>query len=298
MLTRLLKLIFKLPLPILHGVGIVLGWVMYLSDKRFSRRIRKNLLAANIARSAKQHAKLARQTGLEIGKGLVESLAIWLSPQTRIVKWVKGCTGWEHVEAAFSAKKGIIFLTPHLGCYEITAQYVGALHPLTILFKPPRTKWLLPTMIQGRAQGKITLAETNMSGVRSLMKTLRSGGAIGILPDQVPSLGEGEWAEFFGHPAYTMSLASKLANTTGATVILTFGERLSFGRGFHLHFELLGSDSSPQAINHGIERLVEAYPTQYLWSYQRYKTPNAGKTTKPAETNLASHVQDSVKDGI
>ena len=290
MLTRLLKLIFKLPLPVLHAVGMALGWVMTLTDKRFSRRIRKNLLTANIARSAKQHATLARQTAREIGKGLVESLAIWLSSQARVVKWVKACTGWEHVEAALAAKKGIIFLTPHLGCYEITAQYVGAMHPLTVLFKPPRTKWLLPTMIQGRAQGKITLAETNMNGVRSLMKTLRNGGAIGILPDQVPSLGEGEWAEFFGHPAYTMSLASKLAKTTGATVILTFGERLSFGRGYHLHFELLGADTSPQAINNGIERLVKAYPTQYLWSYQRYKTPNAAKTTKQAEPAVANDI--------
>ncbi len=277
MLNHLLKLIFKLPLPALHAAGVVIGWVMFLTDKKFSRRIRKNLLTAKIAANANEHKKLVHQTAQEIGKGLVESLAIWLNPQTKIVKWVKGCTGWEQVEQALASKKGIIFLTPHLGCYEITSQYVGANHPLTILFRPPRTKWLLPIMSSGREQGKITLAETNMRGVRSLIKTLRNGGTIGILPDQVPNLGEGEWADFFGSPAYTMTLASKLAQTTGATAIMTFGERLSFGRGYHLHFELVGEDASPQAINHCIERLIRLRPTQYLWSYQRYKMPKAPK---------------------
>lgn len=278
MLNHLLKLIFKLPLPILHAVGVVVGWAMYLTDKKFSRRIRKNLLTANIAANAGEHTKLVHETAKEIGKGLVESLAIWLNPQIRIVKWVKGCTGWKHVEQALASKKGIIFLTPHLGCYEITSQYVGAKHPLTILFRPPRTKWLLPIMSSGRQQGKVTLAETNMRGVRSLIKTLRNGGTIGILPDQVPNLSEGEWADFFGNPAYTMTLASKLAQTTGATVIMTFGERLSYGRGYHLHFELLGEDASPQTINRSIERLIKLRPAQYLWSYQRYKMPKAPKT--------------------
>ena len=273
MLNRLLKLIFKLPLPILHGLGVLLGWVMFLTDQKFSRRIRKNLLMADIAPNTQQYQKLVHQTAQEVGKGLLESLAIWLNPQNKTVKWVKGCTGWAHVEQALDAKKGIIFLTPHLGCFEITAQFLGAQMPLTVLFRPPRTRWLQPIMMSGRGQGKITLAETNMRGVRSLMKTLRNGDALGVLPDQVPALGEGEWADFFGHPAYTMTLASKLAQTTGASVILIFGERLSYGRGYHLHFKSLDADFSPQAINHGIEDLVKLRPAQYLWSYQRYKTP-------------------------
>ncbi len=273
MLNRLLKLIFKLPLPILHGLGVLLGWVMFLTDQKFSRRIRKNLFMADIAPNTHQYQNLVHQTAQEVGKGLLESLAIWLNPQNKTVKWVKGCTGWAHVEQALNAKKGIIFLTPHLGCFEITAQFLGAQMPLTVLFRPPRTRWLQPIMMSGRGQGKITLAETNMRGVRSLIKTLRNGDAIGVLPDQVPALGEGEWADFFGHPAYTMTLASKLAQTTGASVILIFGERLSYGRGYHLHFKSLDADSSPQAINHGIEDLVKLRPAQYLWSYQRYKTP-------------------------
>ena len=162
MLNRLLKLIFKLPLPLLHAVGIAVGWGIYLTDKKFSRRIGKNLLTANIAINPNTHIKLVHQTAQEIGKGLIESLAIWLNPQSRIIKWVKGCTGWEYVEHAISAKKGIIFLTPHLGCYEIASQYVGAKYPLTVLFRPPRTQWLLPIMMEGRGQGNITLAETNM----------------------------------------------------------------------------------------------------------------------------------------
>ena len=273
MLNRFLKLVFKLPLPILHGLGAGLGWLMLLVDKKFAQRISQHLSLTKLATTASANKKLTRLTAYEIGKGILEALAIWLNPQNKTVKWVKGCTGWQDVQSAINSKKGIIFLTPHLGCFEITAQFLGAQMPLTVLFRPPRIQWLHAIMVRGRAQGQITLAETNMRGVRSLMKTLRNGEAIGVLPDQVPTLGEGEWANFFGQPVYTMTLVTKLAQTTGASVILIFGERLPRGRGYHLHFKSLGADTSPQGINDGIEKLVKTRPEQYLWSYQRFKQP-------------------------
>lgn len=273
----LLKIIALLPLPFIHGLGVMIGWISYWTDKKFSRRIRNNLHKSKLASSAHKHARLVRLNVNETGKGILETLAIWVKSQRSILKWVKSCDGWHHVESALAAKKGIIFLTPHLGCYEITARYYTAQHPMTVLYTPTRKSWLSNIMEAGRERSKTTLAPANLSGVRRLLKTLKSGEAVGILPDQVPDLGDGVWATYFDEPAYSMTLVSKLVEATGATVLLAYGERLAWGQGFIIHIEPLNTETSPQDINNAIERLVRKKPEQYLWSYSRFKQPKLSR---------------------
>lgn len=273
----LLKIIAMLPLPLIHGLGVMIGWISYWTDKKFSRRIRNNLHKSKLAGNIKEHARLVRLSVSETGKGILETLAIWVKSQRSIMKWVKHCDGWHHVETALAAKKGIIFLTPHLGCYEITARYYTAKHPMTVLYTPARKSWLSNIMEAGRERSKTTLAPANLSGVRRLLKTLKSGEAVGILPDQVPDLGDGVWATYFDEPAYSMTLVSKLVEVTGATVLLAYGERLAWGQGFVIHIEPLNTETSPQDINNAIERLVRRKPEQYLWSYRRFKQPQLSR---------------------
>ena len=283
MLKVMLDLYARLPLPLIHGLGIVAGCGMYLFDVKFARRLRKNTLSSNIAKDAHAHRQLVRKTARETGKGLMETFAVWFRPEKKVLQWVRACHGWEHVERALAQGKGIIFLTPHLGCYEITSVYYAARHPITVLYRPSRQQWFTPIMQQGRSRGKVQLAPTNLSGLRSLLRTLRKGEAVGILPDQVPESGEGVWARFFDQPAYTMTLVQKLANSTDAAVLLAFGERLSWGRGFILHIEPLTGDASPQNMNDAIERLVRRKPDQYLWSYRRFKVPPHTAHARPAD---------------
>ena len=132
---------------------------------------------------------------------------------------------------------------------------------------------MTPLVEAGRSRGHVKLAPTNLSGVRSLLRALKNGEAVGILPDQVPPPNEGEWAQFFGNPAYTMTLAGKLAESTGATVLMAFGERLPWGRGYVIHIAPLSQAPTPQHINDSIEALVRRRPEQYLWSYRRFKQP-------------------------
>lgn len=273
----LLKIIALLPLPLIHALGVMIGWISYWTDKKFSRRIRNNLHKSKLASSAHKHARLVRLNVNETGKGILETLAIWVKSQRSILKWVKRCDGWHHVEDALAAKKGIIFLTPHLGCYEITARYYTAQHPMTVLYTPARKSWLSDIMESGRERSKTTLAPANLSGVRRLLKTLKLGEAVGILPDQVPDLGDGIWATYFDEPAYSMTLVSKLVEATGATVLLAYGERLAWGQGFIIHIEPLNTETSPQDINNAIERLVRKKPEQYLWSYSRFKQPKLSR---------------------
>ena len=122
------------------------------------------------------------------------------------------------------------------------------------------------------------LAAADLSGVRGLIKALKRGEAVGLLPDQAPKMGEGKWLPFFGKPAYTMTLAARLTET-GAAVIFAFGERLSGGAGYRMHlrgpqFPIEGSlEERATAINREIEALIRSCPGQYLWGYNRYKRP-------------------------
>lgn len=272
MLIVVLRLFARLPLPFIHGLGSIVGMALFLFSQQLRRRTRKNLAAVKIV-NRNQRRRLIYKSMIESGKGLLESFAIWFRPQDAAVRWVRDCQGWEHVDAALAQKRGIIFLTPHLGCYEITALYYASHHPITVLYRPPRKNWLAPLIEAGRSRNQVKLAPTNMRGVRSLLKALKNGEAIGILPDQVPEPDEGEWAEFFGQPAYTMTLVGKLAESTGATVLMAFGERLSWGRGYVIRIAPLTLAPTPQHINDSIETLVRQCPPQYLWSYRRFKKP-------------------------
>ncbi|MDR2239159.1 MAG: lysophospholipid acyltransferase family protein [Zoogloeaceae bacterium] len=274
----LFRLLSRLPLHALHNLGAALGWLTWLASPTYRRRMRENLALAGLPRA--RNAAIA-----EAGKGLAELPKIWLRPKEEILALVARASGWEHVEAARAAGKGILYLTPHLGCFEITAQYLaarpdaqGATQPITVLWRRPRQDWLAPLMEAGRA-ANLKLAPADLSGVRRLMKALRQGEASGMLPDQVPGKGEGVWVPFFGKPAYTMTLAARLAEG-GAAVLLTYAERLAYGAGYHVRFIPLsqplvgGLNERAAIINREIEALIRLCPEQYLWGYNRYKRPS------------------------
>jgi KDO2-lipid IV(A) lauroyltransferase len=279
MLKVLLRLLALLPLPLIHGAGVLFGYLYFMLFRRRLRRARRNLRWVRTAFSRKNYRQMLHASVRETGKGILETFAIWFRSEQSVLKLVRDCKGWGHVEAAHAKGKGIIFLTPHLGCYEITAIYYAARHPISVLYKPPRNPKLAVLVQEGRQRSHITLAPTNMRGIRTLIKTLKQGQAVGILPDQVPEKGEGEWADFFGRPAYTMNLVGKLTEMSGAIVLLAFGERLPWGRGYVIHIEPLVACGKPteapstQDVNDGIERLVRQCPQQYLWSYGRFKRP-------------------------
>lgn len=272
MLSLLSKTLAHLPLPAIHAIGNALGWLLHLCTPGSARIQRENLMQSGICHSPDALKRMIRTNIKETGKAILETLAIWQWPQEEALSLVKDCKNWHLVEEALSKKKGLIFLTPHLGCFEITSIYYASHHPITVLFRPPKKSWLAPLIDLGRTKGQVKLAPANAQGVRALMQALKKGEAIGILPDQIPATGEGEWADFFEKPAYTMTLASKLAEKTGATVIMAFGERLAEGQGYEIHLEKLDSIATPSLLNQAIEQQIKQKPEQYLWRYNRYKT--------------------------
>jgi Kdo2-lipid IVA lauroyltransferase/acyltransferase len=271
MLVTLFRLLSKLPLPVLHATGAALGWLVYLASPTYRNRLKSNITRAGFAGSLPRAIR-------ETGKNLLELPFVWYASSARVKK-AGVFANWEVAQAAIDAKRGVIFLTPHLGCFEMLAQVTAIETPLTVLYRPPRKEALRPLIEGGRERNNLQLAPANLAGVRILLKTLKQGGAIGLLPDQVPQQGEGVWADFFGKPAYTMTLPAKLQQMTGAPIILAYAERLPWGKGYIFRlapFEQTMGDTpeaQARAINAAMEKLIANCPAQYFWSYNRYKTP-------------------------
>ena len=265
--------ITRLLLSIAHFLGAGLGlFIMLCSPKT------KQQTLANMQQSGLLHNKNAAYENFsELGKTILETPLIWTSSTQQIQQLVSLVYGWERVKQAQAAGKGIIFLTPHMGSFEITSRYYALHAPITVLYRPPKKAWLGPLVNKGRQHSNVLLAPANMQGVKALVQALKRGEAVGILPDQIPQAGEGEWADFFGKPAYTMTLASKLAKKTGAVVIMAFGERLKNAKGFEIHLQTIDSIDSPALLNKAIERQIAQNPMQYLWQYNRHKISRKAK---------------------
>lgn len=286
MLRIFLKPLSWLSLTTIHRWGAIVGRIVFLLSPQSRHLIYKNLEESHLYKDEHSVKQAAKLSSLESGKSILETLAIWQWPQDKAVALVKSCHNWHLVKDALARGKGLIFLTPHLGCFEITSIYYASKHPITVLFRPPKKSWLSALIDSGRSKGQVKLAPANMQGVRALMQALKKGEAVGILPDQIPAAGEGEWADFFGKPAYTMTLASKLAEKTGATVIMAYGERLTNGEGYEIHLTKLDSIATPALLNQAIERQIAQKPEQYLWRYNRYKARRhaVSKANSPEST--------------
>ena len=272
-----MRLLFKvlsfLPLVVLHGVGWVLGWLVFLLSATYRDRLIANARRAGVVRQ-----RWIKSVGAA-GQLVAELPRLWMGAPVS-VEW----TGENYIGDALNLGKGILFLTPHLGCFEVAAQAYAAKfgqhgRPITVLFRPPRQPWLRSLVALSRERPGLKTAPTTLAGVKQMVRALRAGECVGLLPDQVPPDGQGEWAPFFGKEAYTMTLSVRLATQTGAVVLFAWGERLAWGRGYRVHvqsFPQEWSASIPQALsqlNRVMESMVSSAPQQYLWGYARYKTP-------------------------
>jgi Kdo2-lipid IVA lauroyltransferase/acyltransferase len=263
-----------LPLPLLHGLGAAAGWASFLLSGTYRRRFVDN------ARQAGYGLAALRGAVAEAGKLIAETPRLWFGRPVRI-QW----EGAALIEEARARKSGILFLTPHLGCFEVTAQaYASRFGRITVLYRPARKDWLRDLVDTSRDRANLAAAPTTLGGVKQMLKALRAGEAVGLLPDQVPPQGMGVWAPFFGRPAYTMTLSARLARQTGATVLLAWGERLSWGRGYRVRLRawrdpIAPADEAAAAqVNGAMEALIRECPQQYLWGYARYKQPRREAT--------------------
>ena len=262
-----------LPLWLLHSLGILLGWATFLLSPTYRREYLRNAAQAGYSMGSVL-------TGVgHAGKMVMEIPRLWMGSPVPVI-W----DGAELVSEALKARKGVIFLTPHMGCFEITAQAYASRFgeggdPITVLYRPARKRWMRALVEQSRSRRGMAVAPATMGGVKQLARALKSGGCVGLLPDQVPPQGMGDWANFFGRPAYTMTLPVRLQVQSHAKILLAWGERLSWWRGYVVHVrpfeEALDGNMSGalERLNAAMETLIREAPSQYLWAYSRYKQP-------------------------
>ena len=266
-------------------IGAVLGRAMLLSGGMHNR------LRGYLAQAGYADRVSLSQAAVGIGRMAVETAGLWRSPDALILSRVKIVEGWDEVIAARDAGRGVIFLSPHMATFEIASLFIGSQIPISVMFRPPRVQWAEPMMRAGRDRMQIRSEPAEMSGIRAMLKALRRGETIGLLPDQVPDPnrgGEGVWADFFGRPAFTMTLAQKFAKTTGALVVMIGCVRLPNAAGYRVLFTPLAPfsdnlETSARELNAAVEAAIALAPDQFLWSYNRYKVP-AG-VTPPSGAN-------------
>nr|WP_301817547.1 lysophospholipid acyltransferase family protein [Neisseria maigaei] len=280
LLTALLKSLSLLPLPSLHKLGVFLGHLAFYLRKEDRARIIANMRQAGLNPDTQTVKAVFAETakcGLELAP------AFFKKPED-IETLFQSVHGWEYVQQALDKHEGLLLITPHIGSYDLGGRYISQQlpFPLTAMYKPPKIKAIDKVMQAGRVRGKGKTAPTGIQGVKQIIKALRAGEATIILPDHVPSPqegGDGVWVDFFGKPAYTMTLAAKLANVKGVKTLFFCCERLPDGQGFVLHIrpiqgELNGDKAHDAAVfNRNTEYWIRRFPTQYLFMYNRYKTP-------------------------
>lgn len=282
-MLALARLMGRLPLGWLHALGAAGGWLVYLVSPRYRRHLRANLAQAGLDSPRVRRAAIA-----SAGRQTFELFKIWTAPVETTLGLVREVVGADLLRQGRDGGRGLVIITPHLGCFEVASHWCAAQEPITVLYRPPKMAALEPLMHAGRSRPGVQLAPTDLSGVRRLMRALRAGESVGLLPDQVPGRGDGEWVPFFGRPAYTMTLATRLADNFSAPVVLTFCERLPGGRGYRMRFVPLPpareGESAVRRLNRGLEDLIRTCPEQYLWGYNRYKVPAGAEPPTAAAT--------------
>lgn len=283
LISGLLRLAARLPLPVVHAFGVVVGWLLWLVPNSQCRIAAINLVLCFPEWNAVARRRLLRRTLVETGKTMLELGPLWRWDRQRVLALVCAVEGEEALRTALAGGRGAILITPHLGSWEMAGLYYSAHYPLTTLYRPDRLG--LEALIRaGRGRLGARLVATNSQGVRALLQALRENGVLGILPDQDPGREAGLFVPFFGLPTNTMTLVSRLAIKTGAVTLLTYAERLPRGRGYKIHLEPLPSvvgvgplEVSVVTLNAAVEQAVRRLPEQYLWSYKRFKRRPPGE---------------------
>jgi len=289
LILALMRLLAGWPLRWLHALGAPIGWAVYLASPSYRARFRDNVAQAGVSWDRARGAIPAA------GRLMTELPILWLRPPEAALPVPVAWQGGEMIEQAQAAGRGLVMLTPHLGCFEAIGQsyaqrYGAGRGAMTVLYRPARKPWLRPLVEAARRRPGLDAAPATLAGVRQMLRALRRGEVVGLLPDQVPPEGMGLWAPFFGRPAYTMTLAARLVQQSGAALLFVWGERLPRGAGYRVRVsapecELPASPlEAASAINRSMEQLILQCPEQYLWGYHRYKQPRGeARAATPGE---------------
>ncbi|MFI2811079.1 MULTISPECIES: lysophospholipid acyltransferase family protein [Microbulbifer] len=277
-----LKLVGRLPLRWSRRLGRVVGWLAVLTRGETLRLTRINLERCYPAMDARERERLARQSVVHTAMTGFEVATVWQQPWSRSEDQIIRVRNQQLLTDEVDEERGVLVLIPHIGNWEIFGMYLATLGPATALYAPPKLAALDPVIRGAREATGARLMPTDIRGVRALLKALKAGEIVMVLPDQEPDSG-GDFAPFFGRPALTMTLAHNLLQRTGCRCVFGFGKRVDDG--FELVLlpaeQAIYSDEqkvSLAAMNRGVEACIGEAPEQYQWEYKRFRRQPEGKS--------------------
>jgi len=284
LLYLLVALLCRLPWRWLRRTGAGLAWWWRRIGARESVVALRNLELAFPALLPTQREHLHQRILCMTAQQTLDTLRLWTRPHAESLGWIVREHGVESFRSALASGRGVIVAAPHMGNWELLNRWLAAQTPLAILYRPPESRIGEAFLRLVRADGHhITQIRADAAGVRALFKHLRAGGVVGILPDQQPKAGDGDFAPFFGIQALTMTLLPRLAERSGAKVVFAWCEQVGEGPQFALHFEPAAADIAHvdlsialTALNAQIEQIARRDLAQYQWTYKRFKARPEG----------------------
>lgn len=283
LLKGLVVLFSWLPYGVVQKLGSAIGLLLYWLPSGSKSIVRKNIAVAYPDLTAAEQQQLVKQILIESGKTTAEFGSVWCWQQDKLYGLIKEVKGQALLEEALAKNKGVICLAPHMGNWEMAGPILSCQYASTFLYRPPNVPSVESFMVNARARFGAKLAPTDVRGVRTLIKALKNKETTVILPDQDPGASGGVYAPFFGRPARTMTLVSKLIQKTDCAFLFMVVKRLPNGKGFCVHYlpadpKIASEDEleATTALNHGVEACIALATEQYLWAYKRYRKPPEG----------------------
>jgi KDO2-lipid IV(A) lauroyltransferase len=283
----IVKTIGALPRWLARAIGISIAWIVYLFHVRLRHVGMRNLALAFPDKSRRERARILRGEFTSLGRQLAE---VCLFPRYTLqnVDKVVVYDGFENFERALARGKGVLFLTGHLGGWEVSS-FMHSLHghPLHIVMRALDNVYLDRFMRHYRTMhGNSTVDKDDF--VRGLLSAMKKGETVGILMDTNMTPPQGVFVDFFGIPACTASGMARIALRTDAAVVPGFTVWDSRLRKYRLRFDpavqliRTGDDDADAIANTAlftkvIEDYVCHYPDQWLWVHRRWKTRPEGE---------------------
>ena len=301
MIKVLLRFLSCLPLTFLHALGAMLGRLAYRFDARYRTRLQTNAAYAGYNSPA-----FWRSAAEHMGRSVIELAYIWTPRVDALLPQVK-VLGWDAVMQAKARGHGVLMLTPHVGAFELLSLWIGQREPFTAMYRPPKQAMVGEAMLAGRQKFNVNMASADVKGIRTMLRALKKGELVGLLPDQVPNeAAEGVIIQVFGQPALNMTLPAKLLRQTDAVLVTMFARRVDAPHRFEIEFNVIDFTASGDAVDDALrinvlmEDVIRQTPEQYLWAYNRYKrVPNAIESSAPtSEKTVTTQSNAGARDGV
>jgi Kdo2-lipid IVA lauroyltransferase/acyltransferase len=271
-----------LPFAWMGFLGRGFGWLVFKLARKERDKTTGNIRIANSQTMTwNQAERLAQKVWIRLGWNLFE-VARWMPmTQEEVVSQVVRVQGWENMEKALARNKGVLVLSAHLGNWELMGGYFSSKTPTVAVAQnlyddrfDELVTWMRENVL------KIPMIKRGLA-LRGILEALKSNHAICALVDQDTG-NDGVFVPFFGKPAWTQSGVARIAYKTGAALVPAFVVRGADGR-FELfvekEIEFQKTEDAEKDVleivrryTEVIETYVKAYPDQWMWMHERWKT--------------------------